>query len=235
MEVKVQVTLLEKVTATYSLEMEQKNKFAAMSRTNMVRVAAVSEEHHKTEQEGCTQAQKNKIKPTQKSDIQTTTQITVCNQAPRHHATRVSEWPQKRYQPQPGAANTRRCRQCEASKPEGKCGHCYKCGSDEHWVAGCHKKTSATVSKIETLSYTAKRTDTLDQFNPTTPLTGKQQQAANLVGKRCLVRGSLNGVCTTVLWDCTTGSQVSIVEASWNKKYSQQPMEQEFLMILITS
>ncbi len=51
----------------------------------------------------------------------------------------------------------------------------------------------------------------------TAPLTGKQQQAAKLVGKRCLVGASLGGVDTTILWD--TGSQASIVGADWKRKH----------------
>lgn len=57
----------------------------------------------------------------------------------------------------------------------------------------------------------------MDLFNLKTPLTGKQQQTAKLVGKRCLVRASLGRVDTTILWD--TGSQVSIVGANWKRKY----------------
>lgn len=48
-------------------------------------------------------------------------------------------------------------------------------------------------------------------------LNGKQERTAKLVGRRCLVQGSVGGVDTTVLWD--TGSQVSIVGAGWKRKH----------------
>lgn len=50
-----------------------------------------------------------------------------------------------------------------------------------------------------------------------TPLNGKQERTAELVGRRCLVQGSINGVETTVLWD--TGSQVSIVREDWKRQH----------------
>ncbi len=85
----------------------------------------------------------------------------------------------------------------------------------EHWAAGCRKKTTAaTVNKIKIPLHSEGNADKVDQFNLKGPLTGKQQQAAILVGKKCLVRASLGGVSTTVLWD--TGSQVSIMGADWS-------------------
>lgn len=129
----------------------------------------------------------------------------------------MSEHPNKRYRPPPGAASTRRCQQCDTSHRDGKCVHCYKCGSAEHWAAGCWKKTTtAALNKIEAPLH-AGSINQAGHFHVNALLTGKQQQAAKLVGKKCLVRASLGGVSTTVLWD--TGSQVSIVGANWKRKY----------------
>ncbi|KAI3363967.1 hypothetical protein L3Q82_001565 [Scortum barcoo] len=146
-----------------------------------------------------------------------TTQIAGLSQAPRTHTQGMSEHPNRRYRPPPGAASTRRCQQCETSNYDGKCVHCYKCGSAEHWAAGCRKKTTtATLNKIE-IPLHSESINQAGHFYLNAPLTGKQQQAARLVGKKCLVRASFGGVSTTVLWD--TGSQVSIVGASWKRKY----------------
>lgn len=134
-----------------------------------------------------------------------TTQIASLNQTPRPQATKVGELPNRKYRPQPKTANTKRCQQCQASNPEGRCGHCYKCGSAEHWAAGCRSKNiSATTNKIETLLHPGEKMDNRDPFKLKAPLTGKQQLMAKLVGKRCLVRASIGGVDTTILWD--TGS-----------------------------
>lgn len=107
-------------------------------------------------------------------------------------------------------------RQCEESNPDGRCAHCYKCVSNEHFAAGCckQKENTATTSKIEiTLTETCSAAITERQL----PLTRKPARAAKLVGHRCLVQCSLDRINTTVLWD--VGSQVSIVGLNWKKRY----------------
>ena len=36
----------------------------------------------------------------------------------------------------------RQCHWCEESKSSGKCDHCFKCGSSEHFSRGCRQKSS---------------------------------------------------------------------------------------------
>lgn len=131
---------------------------------------------------------------------------------------RMSEQPDRKYRPQPKTPNGKRCQMCQLSKAEGRCDHCYKCGSTEHWASGCRKKNaSVSTNKIDIRLHHTEDMEKADLFSTNTPLTGKQRQTAKLVGKRCLVRASLGGVDTTILWD--TGSQVSIVGTNWKKKY----------------
>ncbi len=139
--------LLEKMTSAYSLKVERKNKLATTSKTRTIKAAALSEENEKAELESYTHTKRNKTKQgeTHKRDtlmekvdqgnkaiceaIQSlTTQIAGLSQVPRRHTQGVSERPNRRYWPQPGAATTGRCQQCEMSDHEGKCSHCYKCG-----------------------------------------------------------------------------------------------------------
>lgn len=68
------------------------------------------------------------------------------------------------------------------------------------------KNVTANTSKIEILHCPTENTEKAELLNLRAPLTGKQRQTAKLVGKRYLVRASLGGVDTTILWD--TGSQV---------------------------
>ena len=197
----------------------------------------VSKANDDTEEESDTQEPDNKLKKNERQKRDTlmekvdqgnkaiceaiqslTTHIASLNQMPPPQTMRASEQPNRKYQLQPRTTNTRQCQQCQVSNPEGRCNHCYKCGSAEHWSAGCRaKKISATTNKIEISPHPGGDKDKVDQFTLTAPLSGKQQQAAKLVGKRCLVRAFLGGVDTTVLWD--TGSQVSIVGDSWKRKY----------------
>ncbi len=64
--------LLEKMTATYSLEMERKNKLQTTSKAKMIKVAAVSKVNEKTEEESCTNKpnDKNKKSETCEHDTQ---------------------------------------------------------------------------------------------------------------------------------------------------------------------
>jgi len=217
--------LLEKMTTVYRLEMERKNKLSTTTKLKMIRVAAISEESE--ENEHVPKPNKNKNGEAHKRDtlmekvdqgnkaiceaIQNlTTHIASLQQTPQYQPRRVGEEPNQKYRPQP--ANGRSCRKCKESNPDERCGHCYKCGSAEHWAAGCRMRTANT-SKIEIRHCPAE--EKAELFSLGAPLTGKQWQTAKLVGKRCLVRASLGGVDTTVLWD--TGSQVSIVgtKLSW--------------------
>lgn len=229
--------LLEKMTAAYTLELERKNKLSTASKARMIKVAAVSEENEKTEEESHSHKPVNKNKQSEKHKRDTlmekvdqgnkaicdaiqnpATHIASLSRTPPPQTMRASEQPNQKYRPQPRAANPRRCQQCQVSNPEGRCSHCYKCGSAEHWASGCRAKNiSATTNKIETLLQTGGKMDDVGQFNLKTPLTGKQLKMVKLVGRRCLVQASLGGVDTTILWD--SGSQVSIVGASWKRKY----------------
>lgn len=229
--------LLEKMTAAYSLETERKNKLSATSKAKMVKVAAVSEENEEVDKEsGAHKASsKNKQSEITKRDTlmekvdqgnkamcealqNLTTHIASLQQTFTPPPARVSEQPERKYRPQPKYTNIKRCQQCQASNPDGRCDHCYKCGSTEHWASGCRKKNvSANTSKIEIMLQPEGKMGQADLFSLRAPLTGKQRQTAKLVGKRCLVRASLGGVDTAILWD--TGSQVSIVGTNWRKKY----------------
>lgn len=150
--------------------MERKNKLSTASKTRMIKVAAVSEENEKTDEESFThKPNKNKLSETHKRNMlmekvdqgnkaiceaiqQLTTQIASLNQTSRPQATRAGDQPNWKYRPQPKTTNTKQCQHCQVSSPEGRCGHCYKCGSAEHWAAGYRSKNiSATTNKIETL------------------------------------------------------------------------------------
>lgn len=223
--------LLEKVTMAYSLETERKNKLSSTSKAKMIRVAVIAEENEKVDKE----LQAHKADSKNKRDtlmekvdqgnkaiceaIQNlTTQIASLQQTPSLQPVRMSEQPDRKYRPQPKTPNSKRCQMCQLSKAEGRCDHCYKCGSTEHWASGCRKKNaSVSTNKIDIRLHHTEDMEKADLFSTNTPLTGKQRQTAKLVGKRCLVRASLGGVDTTILWD--TGSQVSIVGTNWKKKY----------------
>lgn len=229
--------LLEKMTAAYTLEMERKNKLSTTSKTKTIKIAAVGEESEECGKESYIHKPNNKNKhwETNKRDTlmekvdqgnkaiceaiqDLTTQIASLNQASKPQPMRVSEQPNRKYRPQPKTVNRKQCQQCQLSNPDGRCNHCYKCGSAEHWASGCRmRNTSANTSKIEIHSHPAENAENVELFSLRAPLTGKQRQTAKLVGKRCLVRASLGGVDTSILWD--TGSQVSIVGTNWKRKY----------------
>lgn len=229
---------MEKMTAAYNLETERKSKLSATSKVKMAKVAAVSEENEVDKESSAPKANsKNKQGEITKRDTlmekveqgnkamcealqSLTTHIASLQQNFTPAPMRVSEQPEQKYQPKAQPRNTtiRRCQQCQTSNPDGRCNHCYKCGSAEHWASGCRKKNvSANTAKIEIMLHSAGKMDQADLFTLKVPLTGKQRQTAKLVGKRCLVRASLGGVDTVVLWD--TGSQVSIVGTNWRKTY----------------
>lgn len=219
--------LLEKITAAYSLEMERKSKLSTTLKAKTIRMAAIGEEKIQTEH--VLKPNTNKGGETNKRDtlmekvdqgnkaiceaIQNlTTHIASLQQAPQPHVQqrRVSGEPSRKYRAQPWTVNRRQCRKCQQFNPDGKCDHCYKCGSAEHWASGCRmRNVTASTNKVEILYCPDENTEKAELFSLRAPLSGKQLQTAKLFGKKCLVRASLGGVDTTVLWD--TGSQVSIV------------------------
>lgn len=142
--------LLEKMTAAYSLETERKNKLSATSKAKMVNVAAVSEENEEVDKEsGAHKASsKNKQSEITKRDTlmekidqgnkamcealqNLTTHVASLQQTFTPPPARVSGQPERKYRPQPKNTNIKRCQQCQASNPDGRCDHCYKCGTTE--------------------------------------------------------------------------------------------------------
>lgn len=199
--------LLEKVTDAYTLEMERKNKLASISRSRGARVAAVGEDYNSRESSTMASTTTKPSEPPKRETLlekvdqgnkaiceaiqQLTTQLSTLHQAPRPSPSeRPSRPPNQKFRPQHRSQHrpsmSRRCQRCQTTNPQGKCDHCYKCGSSDHWAIGCRKATnfSASTNKIETKVHLGK-TDA--QFNQTTPLTSKQRQTAKLVGRRCLV------------------------------------------------
>lgn len=200
--------LLEKMTAAYTLEMERKNKLSIASKAKMIKIAAVSEESEECGKEGYVHKPNNKNKHCEMNKRDTlmekvdqgnkaiceaiqnlTTQIASLHQTSKPQPMRVSEQPNRKYRPQPKTVNRcKQCQQCQLSNPDGRCSHCYKCGSTEHRASGCRmRNTSASTNKILILIHPAENTDNVDLFSLRTPLTGKHRQTAKLVGKRCLV------------------------------------------------
>nr|XP_023656141.1 uncharacterized protein LOC111837914 [Paramormyrops kingsleyae] len=228
--------LLEKLNAAYSLEMERKNKMLAVAKTRMLKVASVGEETSESIVPGCHQELNERQAKIQKRDtlmekvdegnkaiceaIQNlTAHIATLSHTSALQASKASGQSARKFYPQTGARYNKQCKQCEKDNPGGKCTHCYKCGSAEHWAAGCRKRlmTTANLNKIDISSSVRGKANSVDIFHTTIPPSGKQQRVTRLVGKRCLVQGSLGGVATSVLWD--TGSQVSIVSSEWKRKY----------------
>lgn len=223
--------LLEKMTAVYTLEMERRNKIST-TKVKAIRVSAIGEENDKIE--SVSKPTKSKHGDANKRNtlmekvdqgnkaiceaIQSlTTQIASLRQSPSSQQININDKPVRKHRLQFRTSNDRRCQKCQQSNPDEKCSHCYKCGSAEHWASGCRKKNvSASTSKIE-VHQPAINLEKADLFSLGVPLTGKQRQAARVVGKRCLVRASLAGVSTTILWDI--GSQASTVGADWKEKY----------------
>uniref|UniRef100_A0A8C1WAH7 Gypsy retrotransposon integrase-like protein 1 n=1 Tax=Cyprinus carpio TaxID=7962 RepID=A0A8C1WAH7_CYPCA len=223
--------LLEKMNMSYSLELERKSKFST-TRPKIAKVATVMEEEqaHAEQDKGVIIKKEKAPKPNnlmEKLDardkviceaIQSlTSQVASLAQTSRPQTIRNSDQRVTRNRFPPVRASTRRCTQCEQSNPEGRCEHCYKCGSSEHWAAGCRKRTvtNVTSSKIE---ITSDIIESLPRAGLSeAPWSNKQEKTASLVGRKCLVKCSLGGVNTSVLWD--TGSQVSIVGSEWKKRH----------------
>ncbi len=146
-----------------------------------------------------------------------TSQVASLAQISQHQTVRRSNQRFTHNQFPPARADTKRCTQCEQSNLEGRCEHCYKCSSSEHWAVGCRKRTvtRVTSNKIEITSDLMENLP-IDHL-PEGTWSTKQKKTASLVGRRCMVQCSLGGVNTSVLWD--TGSQVSIVETEWKKRH----------------
>lgn len=224
--------LLEKMTTAYNLELERKSKLSK----SKVKVSVVSHDSSSTDSENCShnsnftsnkKQEKFKKRDTLMEKVEQGN-VAIC-EAIQSLATQLSSLHQSSSRPPPrgqasrtynGPSRTRpsrQCLQCQRTNPGGKCDHCYRCGSADHWAIGCRKvprDTTASTNKIESRVHLGKNTDL---FCTTAPLTGKQHQTAKLVGRRCLVRATMNKVNTKVLWD--TGSQVSIVGAEWKRRH----------------
>ena len=127
----------------------------------------------------------------------------------------------------------RKCQTCE-TKDEGKCEHCFKCGSSEHFAKGCksHFNQQGSLKKGETVtrmkSNTPKLTVTdISEINKKIDelqtdkmsacinnikgniYSNKKDQIVKLVGKECINDCFLNDKLTKCLWD--TGAQVSLM------------------------
>ncbi|XP_038123133.1 uncharacterized protein LOC119771336 [Cyprinodon tularosa] len=197
--------LLEKMSAAYSVELERRNKLS--TRQKSIKVASVQEEDNcKNENTGSSKKSKNQTeKPNPIVEKLEANNKVIC-EAIQNLSTQVANLTQakvktedknirsKPYYSSATRKSPRKCRQCEQSNPEGKCTHCFKCGSSEHWAVGCRKKKDSTVNvnKIE-------------------------EKTAKLIGRRNLVQCNIGGVPVTALWD--TGSQVSIVDLNWKKEH----------------
>ena len=222
--------LLEKMSVAYSVEQERKSKLLSVTKQKGVKVAMVQEEES-NENEQVSGAKKNKNHSTKPNPILEKLDAdnkVICEalQTLTTHVASLSQANTKKDENKPAKTkqnsydgakrNPRKCSHCEKSNPEGRCTHCYKCGSSEHWAIGCRKRkdTTASTCKIEVatdrLNYAATLTSQA-------PLTRKQERTAKLVGRKSLVQCNLGGVPTTVLWD--TGSQVSIVDMDWKNKH----------------
>lgn len=107
--------------------------------------------------------------------IQNLTTCIVClQQIPQSQQRRESEESNRKYRAQPKTVNSRQCRKCLQSNPDGNSGHCYKCRM---------KNATASTSKIEILYFPAEYTEKADLLSLGAPLTGKQQQQQGWRGR----------------------------------------------------
>ncbi|XP_030590038.1 uncharacterized protein LOC115783375 [Archocentrus centrarchus] len=219
--------LLEKMSAAYSVELERRNKLS--TRQKNIKVASVQEEEKcRNENVGSSKKSKNQTeKPNPIVEKLEANNKVIC-EAIQNLSTQVSNLTQakvktedknlksKPYYQSATRKNPRKCRQCEQSNPEGKCTHCFKCGSSEHWAIGCRKKKDSTVNVNKIEVHTENVIDSVvPQKN--VPLSKKQEKTAKLIGRKNLVQCHIGGVPVTALWD--TGSQVSIVDLDWKEKH----------------
>jgi len=221
--------LLEKMSAAYSMEVERRSKLSSVTKQRAVKVAMIQEEM--TEIEQVSGAKKNRshiAKPNpilEKLDAgnkvicealqNLTTHVASLSQA---RTNKEDNKPPKTKQNDSGMAkrNPRKCAECEKSNPEGRCTHCYKCGSGEHWAIGCRKRKDITASTCK-IEISSDKLNDVTMLSSQATLSRKQEKTAKLVGRKSLVQCNLGGVPTTVLWD--TGSQVSIVDMDWKKTH----------------
>lgn len=218
------------MSAACSVEQERKSKLSSVTKQKGVKVSMVQEEES-GETEQVSGVKKNKSHSTKPNPILEKLDAgnkVICEalQNLTTHVASLSQANTKRKEDKPAKTkhnnsdsakrNPTKCSQCEKSNPEGRCTHCYKCGSSEHWAVGCRKRkdTTASTCKIEVATDKLNRAATLTSQ---APLTRKQERTAKLVRRKSLVHCNLGGVPTTVLWD--TESQVSIVDMDWKNTH----------------
>ncbi|KAK7880554.1 hypothetical protein WMY93_032813 [Mugilogobius chulae] len=183
--------LLEKMTAAYNLEMERKSKLSMKAR---VKVSAVSHESSPVSENRSYQGN-----PTATSSKNKSRNVTHCWRR-WNRGTRLYVRP-SRTSPH----------SCPA----------YNSHPDKATID--HNSEHASPDSVDSASSPTQEEDVTtaisvtQHFCTTAPLTGKQQQTAKLVGRRCLVQATLNNMNTKVLWD--TGSQVSIIGAEWKQNH----------------
>lgn len=219
--------LLEKMSAAYSVEQERRNKLSSFTRQKSVRVASVQEDDHKSEKVGSNKTKTQIVKPNPIVEKLDENNKVIC-EAIQNLTTQVASLTQtkaktynKNVKPKQNFTSNvkkspRKCRQCEQLNPDGKCTHCYKCGSSDHWAIGCRKKKdmSSSVCKIEVNNANLKD---IMHLQKNVPLSKKQEKTAKLIGSKSLVQCYIGGAPATALWD--TGSQVSIVDIEWKQTH----------------
>ncbi|XP_015249862.1 PREDICTED: uncharacterized protein LOC107097282 [Cyprinodon variegatus] len=219
--------LLEKMSAAYSVELERRNKLS--TRQKSIKVASVQgEDNCKNENTGSSKKSKNQTeKPNPIVEKLEANNKVIC-EAIQNLSTQVANLTQakmktedknirsKPYYSSATRKSPRKCRQCEQSNPEGKCTHCFKCGSSEHWAVGCRKKKDSTVNVNKIEVHIANVIDSVVPQKDMS-LSKKQEKTAKLIGRRNLVQCNIGGVPVTALWD--TGSQVSIVDLNWKREH----------------
>jgi len=102
---------------------------------------AMIQEEETTEVEQVSGAKKNKSHIAKLCEAlqNLTTHVASLSQA---RTNKEDDKPPKTKQNDSGSAkqNSGKCCECERSNPEGRCTHCYKCGSSEHWAIVCRKR-----------------------------------------------------------------------------------------------
>lgn len=177
------------MSAAYSVELERRSKLSTVTKQRGVKVAMIQEEET-TEVEQVSGVKRNKshtAKPNPILEKLDAGNKVIC-EALQNLTTHVASLSQARTSKEDDKTpktkekdsvsakqNPRKCCECKWSNPEGRCTHCYKCGSSEHWAIGCRKRIDCTAStcKIEICS---------DQLNNAavlssqTPLSQKQEK-----------------------------------------------------------
>lgn len=116
------------------------------------------------------------------------------------------------------------------------CSHCFICGEDGHRAIGCCKKGKGTQNSYQPTEQRpsiGRRRDGGEQASDNRTheasassagcsavfrkINQKQDNVAELVGSKCLLKCNINGYAVTALLD--TGAQVSIIDHGWMKTY----------------